>query len=76
MEHKLMTFEEKGALLDAVYEAEQAGKKEEAFRLLTTLPLAPGLAKIAKEMYGSEHLLNGEYNLAEAYREFGNDWLD
>ncbi len=39
------------------------------------LPLAPGLARIAKEMYGSKHLLEGGYNLSEAYAEFGDDWL-
>ncbi len=72
----LMTLEEKGILLDAIHAAEQAGDDDEADRLMLQLPLAPGLAKIAKEMYGSKHLLEGGYNLSEAYAEFGDDWLE
>lgn len=72
---RLMTLAEKAVLLDAISAAEHAGNRDEADRLLLKLPLAPGLAKIAKEMYGSEHLLEGGYDLSEAYAEFGHDWL-
>ncbi len=72
----LMTLAEKAALLDAIQAAEHAGDRDEAFRLMVTLPLHPGMAKIGKEMFGKEHLLNGGYNLSEAYAEFGDDWLD
>jgi hypothetical protein len=72
----LMTLAEKAILLDAISDAEHAGDRDEAFRLMVTLPLHPGMAKILKETYGNEHLLEGGYNLSEAYAEFGNDWLN
>lgn len=75
MGHKLMTKEEKWELLDAIQAAEHAGDDNEAFRLTLELPLHPGMAEILLDMYGKEHLLNGGYNLAEAYKEFGDDWL-
>jgi hypothetical protein len=71
-----MTLEEKAVLLDAIYEARQAGDDEKAFRLMVEFPLHPGMAKIGKETFGKDHLLEGGYNLSEAYAEFGDDWLD
>lgn len=76
MGHKLMTDEEKWELLDAIEAAEDADNKEEAERLMHALPLAPGLARIAKESYGKEFLIENGYNLAEANVEFGDGWLD
>lgn len=72
----LMTLEEKWNLLDAIEKAEDASDEAEAGRLMRELPLAPGLAKIAKEMYGKEYLINRGYNLTEANAEFGDGWLD
>ena len=40
------------------------------------LPLAPGLAEIAKDMYGKEYLIENGYDLSEANAEFGDGWLD
>lgn len=76
MGSKLMTSEEKTAILDAIQAADQSGNKDEAERLLMQLPLVPGMAKIGKELYGKAFLLEQGYNLSEAYAEFGNDWLD
>ncbi len=77
MGNKLMTLEEKWIILDAIYDAEKAGNKDEAGRLMREeLPLAPGLAQIAKEMYGKEYLITRGYNLSEANAEFGDGWLD
>ncbi len=75
MGNRLMTWEEKEAILDAIYDANQSGNKDEAHRLMLQLPLVPGMAQILKDMYGKEHLIEGGYNLAEANAEFGNDWL-
>ncbi len=72
----LMTLAEKAALLDAISDAEHAGDEDEAERLMMKLPLAPGMAKIGKEMYGREFLLENGYNLSEANAEFGDGWLD
>ncbi len=76
MGNRLMTLEEKWALLDAIEEAEESGNAEEAGRLMRELPLAPGLAQIAKEMYGKDYLVTRGYNLSEANAEFGDGWLD
>ncbi len=76
MGNKLMTWEEKEVLLDAIYDANRAGNKDEAYRLMHQLPLAPGLAEIAKEMYGKEYLIENGFNLSEANAEFGDGWLD
>lgn len=72
----LMTFAEKEVILDAIYEANLAGDEDEAGRLMRKLPLAPGLAQIAKEMYGKEYLTSRGYDLSEANAEFGDGWLD
>lgn len=72
----LMTFEEKEVVLDAIYEANLAGDEAEAGRLMRKLPLAPGLAEIAKDMYGKEYLVENGYDLSEANAEFGDGWLD
>ncbi len=72
-----MPFEEKEVILDAIYDAEQAGNYEEAERLMReVLPLVPHLAKAAKEMYGKEYLISRRYNLSDANAEFGDGWLD
>lgn len=73
----LMTIEEKGVILDAIRTAEDAGNDDEAERLMRhVLPLAPHLAKVAKEMYGKRYLVEAGYNLSEANAEFGDGWLD
>lgn len=76
MGNKLMSWEEKEVLLDAIYEASIAGDVDEAYRLKHLLPLAPGLAEIAKEMYGKTYLIENGFNLSEANEEFGDGWLD
>jgi hypothetical protein len=76
MGHKLMTLEEKWDLLDAIKAAEDADDEAEAERLMRTLPLAPALARIAKENYGKEFLIEHGYNLSEANVEYGDGWLD
>lgn len=76
MGNVLMTLEEKWELLDAIEKAEDDGNKAEAGRLMRELPLAPGLAQIAKDMYGKEYLVSRGYNLSEANKEFGDGWLE
>lgn len=76
MGNRLMTWEEKEVILDAIYAANRAGNEDEAQRLMIELPLAPGMAQIAKELYGKEYLIENGYNLSEANMEFGDDWLN
>jgi hypothetical protein len=70
-----MTLEEKLNLSVRSIELKRAGKLEEAEELFKQIPLAPYLAKAAKEVYGAEYLLNNGYNLSEAEAEYGKDWL-
>ena len=66
---------QKDAILDAIYEAEQAGNKEEAFNLRMKLPLAPHLAKAAKKLWGKDFLIESGLDLSEAEAAYGKDWL-
>jgi hypothetical protein len=75
IEHKFMTIEEKAK---AAYEAVllfDEGKDEEATRLAKTIPVNPRLAKIGKEVYGADFLIENGYNLLEADKEYGKNWL-
>jgi len=54
---------------------EDEGKKEEADRLLKTIPIPAYLVKILKEQFGIDYLISGGYNLSEAEAEFGQEWL-
>jgi hypothetical protein len=51
------------------------GKEEEASRLLRSVPLQPELAKIFKDVYGADYLANSGFNLLEADKVYGKDWL-
>jgi hypothetical protein len=56
-------------------ELEKQGKFEEAKKLRKQIPLAPHLAKFAKEKIGADFLIKYGWNLSEAEAEFGPDWL-
>ncbi len=53
-----------------------ATDRDEKLRLMRLLPLAPHLARIGKELYGKNFLLEGGFNLSDANEEFGDGWLD
>jgi hypothetical protein len=74
-EHRLMTDDER---LDTMYQAAllfDEGKEEEAMQLSKTVPLKPELARIGKEVYGADFLIENGYNLLEADKVYGKDWL-
>ncbi|GHT54290.1 hypothetical protein AGMMS49982_18730 [Bacteroidia bacterium] len=75
MEHKIMTMDEKFAILQKVWALEDAGQKEEAQKIGMQIPLAPYLAKWGKEKVGVDFLLQNGFNLAEADEEYGKEWL-
>jgi hypothetical protein len=70
-----MTLKEKLAIGMRSIELEKQGKFEEAKRVQKQIPLAPYLAKFAKEKRGVDFLLNEGWNLTEAAEEYGSDWL-
>ena len=76
MEHRLMTEREKADIFMKSYELKQAGKEAEAIAMKRTIPLPAYLAKFVKENLGTDHLIQGGWNLAEAEAQFGTDWLN
>ncbi|MDR3247443.1 MAG: hypothetical protein LBT39_01540 [Treponema sp.] len=72
---QIMTLDQKLDLGMKSIELEKQGKKEEATKLWRSVPLAPYLAKFIKDYLGSDALLRGGWNLAEAEAEYGPDWL-
>ena len=70
-----MTLDEKLAITCKAAELRKAGDKEEASRLIRSMPMPPYLAKVAKEKIGVDFLINGGWNLSEAEAAFGSDWL-
>jgi hypothetical protein len=70
-----MSTEERLDLIVKGGEYLRAGNKAEAMRLMKQVPLAPHLAKVAKEFIGADFLIKGGFNLSDAEAEFGPDWL-
>jgi len=70
-----MTLSEKLDIAVKAVELSDAGDEEGYSRLMRTIPLAPHLAKVAKELEGADFLVQGGWNLSEAEAEFGADWL-
>ena len=72
---KVWTLNEELEMSKKALEYKNQGNMAEYERIMKSIPLAPYLAKIAKECFGAEFLLNGGWNLSEANEEFGADWL-
>jgi hypothetical protein len=70
-----MTLDERLAIGMKAHEYFEAGNKAEAVRILKQIPLAPHLAKVAKEFSGADFLIESGFNLSDAEAEFGPDWL-
>jgi hypothetical protein len=75
MAYKEMTLGEKLDLMVKSIELEKAGQLEEAEKVWSQIPIAPYLAKWAKDMMGTEFLIETGFNLSEAEMEYGKDWL-
>ena len=56
-------------------ELEKQGKAEEAEKLHKSIPIPAYLARWAKKRFGAEALINTGFNLSEAEKEYGVDWL-
>jgi hypothetical protein len=76
IEHRHMTLEEKVMTMYKATLLLDEGKRDEAHKLIASVPLKPELAKIGKEVYGTDFLINGGYNLLEANKAYGKDWLN
>ncbi len=72
---KPMTFDEELDISVKAVELRKAGDEEGYYRLMNSLPMFPWLAKIFKEKWGADVLINSGCNLSAAEAEFGPDWL-
>ena len=72
-QYQLTTEQEK--IFDRVNEAIAADNLDEATRLTKLIPLAPEIAKAAKEALGADYLRQSGFNLSAAEAEYGKDWL-
>ncbi|MDR1788214.1 MAG: hypothetical protein LBR16_07180 [Treponema sp.] len=75
MVHRLMTEDEKDAIIMKSIELMDAGKEAEGHALMKTYPMFPWLAKVFKEKVGADFLIEAGFNLAEAEAQFGPGWL-
>jgi hypothetical protein len=75
IEHRHMTLKEKTLTMYKATQLLDEGKRDEASKLIRSVPLKPEIAKSAKEVYGSSFLIEGGYNLLEANETYGEDWL-
>ena len=72
---QIMSQEEKTAIALKAIEFKNQGKLEEYEKTMKQIPLAPYLAKIAKENFGAETLIKTGWDLTAAEAEFGPNWL-
>jgi hypothetical protein len=70
-----MTMDEKIATGLKALELKKQGKMKEYEQTMKSLPMPPHLARAAKKLMGSDFLIDGGWNLAEADAEYGSGWV-
>jgi len=75
MQTQTMTFEEELDITVKAIELRRSGDEEGYYRIMKSLPMQPWLAKIFKEKWGADVLIQSGCNLSAAEAEFGPDWL-
>jgi hypothetical protein len=70
-----MTLHEKLMIIAQEAELEKQGNPDEAMRLHKTIPLEPWLAKHLKDRVGVDYLRQSGWNLSEAEKAYGPEWL-
>jgi hypothetical protein len=71
-----MSTSEAAELALKATELEELGKFEEAENLLMQLPILPGIADNLKHENGIQYLIDKQYNLSSAIKEYGYEWLN
>ena len=71
----LLSHDEQVRVLEDFIDAYKEGKKEEAAKIIRRLPLPAPVAMVAKEVLGTQGLLNLEYDLSDAEGVYGKNWL-
>lgn len=72
----MLTREQQIDITQRAHAALTAGESEQSLKIRLQLPLAPHLAKAAKEIWGKDFLLSAGFNLSEAEVTYGKTWLD
>lgn len=70
------THEERLNIIHDYNAASQAGKDDDALKIIQQLPIAPHIARAVKEVMGTEYLLNSGFDLSEAEAKYGKNWLN
>lgn len=73
--HRAYTQEEQDALFDAYIDALDSNNDEAARYVLAQMPIHPHGAKIILKVYGRE-FLEKHFNITEATRVLGEDWMN
>ena len=71
-----MSTSEAAELAIRATELEELGKFEAAENLLMQLPILPGIAANLKHKNGIQYLIDKQYNLSEAVKYYGKEWLE
>lgn len=70
-----LTREQKLDILEKAIAARERGNHEDAAHWSRKIPLAPHLAVALKQILGIDELLKAGYNLSEAEKSYGQNWL-
>lgn len=71
-----LSHEERLNIISEFIQASEEGRNDEALKIGQQLPLAPHIAKAAKDVWGAEYLKNSGFDLSEAEAAYGKNWLD
>lgn len=71
-----MSGEEARHWSDLAVQLRKQGKRGESSEAMGKIPLEPGLALTQYVMLGREGLLLSDFNLKDAEKAYGADWLD
>lgn len=73
----VVTEEERRAIIQKTIDAYYNGaSQDELYRLGLLLPIQPCLAKSFKESRGLQALLDSDFNLSDAIKEFGHEFIE
>ena len=62
-------------LLEQINEARQSGDHERFLKLSKQMPLPAEVAMAYKKSFGTDFITNSGFNLSEAEKKYGSDWL-
>ncbi len=70
-----MTTEEYRQIAAEAGAAWDAGDREKFLEISKKVPVPPEVAMAFKEGFGADFMINSGFDLSEAEKEYGKDWL-